>query len=285
MKRYLFFSIAVVVALMVASCEKGTRLTEEDLNIAEDDAITEAIFDDIFNSVDIASILLEETMKSGFPKGEYIAADSCPVITVDHPEGTIWPKTVTIDYGEGCTLNDVTRKGKIIIVVTGMRHVTGSSRTVSFNDYYFNDIKVEGTKTIQNMGPNSNQNIVISITLEGGKILLPDGKSIEREVDREREWIAGFNTPRFIWDDECLVSGTTTGKTIKDVEYTTTIVTPLHWKRVCRFIVAGIIRIAPVGGEPAELDFGEGECDALATLRRGDEVKTINLRVRHRLMQ
>jgi hypothetical protein len=157
-------------------------------------------------------------------------------------------------------------------------------RSVTFDEYYFNGIKVEGTKAIENLGPNSNQNIVIAVTLTDGKITLPDGKTIEREVDREREWIAGINTPRYIWDDECLITGTTSGKNINDVLYTTTITVPLHWKRACRFIVEGVVMMEREGVEPVELDFGDGECDPKATLRRGDEEKEINLRVRHRLM-
>jgi hypothetical protein len=284
MKSKFFLPIAVVLALLASSCEKSSKLAEADLNLADDDAITEAIFDDVFSSVDIATIALDGIMKSGFTKGNLLVTDSCPVITVNHPDETTWPKVITIDYGAGCTLNDVTRKGKIIINTSAPRHVTGSTRSVTFDGYYFNGIKVEGTKAIENLGPNSNQNIVIAITLTDGKITLPDGKTIEREVDREREWIAGMNTPRYIWDDECLITGTTSGKNINDVGYTTTITTPLHWKRACRFIVEGVILIERVGVEPVELDFGDGECDPKATIRRGEEEKEINLRVRHRLM-
>jgi hypothetical protein len=283
MKKQFYLSIAVALALLVSSCQKSGKIAEADLNLAEDDAITETIFDDIFNSVDIASIALESSIKSEFSKGSYLAVDSCPVITVNHPDGTVWPKIITIDYGAGCTLNEITRKGKIIIEITDRRHVTGSSRTVSFDEYYFNDIKVEGTKTIKNLGPNNNDNIVIAITLAGGKLTLADGKTIEREVDREREWVAGMNTPWFLWDDESLITGTTSGKNANDVSYSTTITTPLHWKRACRFIVAGVVKMEREGKEPVELDFGDGECDAKAMLRRGDEEKEINLRIRHRM--
>jgi hypothetical protein len=284
MKKQFFVTIAVALALMMSSCEKTSKIADADLNLADDDAVTETIFDDIFSSVDIASIALDGAIKGEFTKGSLLVADSCPVITVSHPDQTTWPKVITIDYGTGCTLNDVTRKGKIIVSITAPRHETGSMRSVTFDEYYFNGIKVEGTKAIENLGPNSNQNIVIAVTLTDGKITLPDGKTIEREVDREREWIAGINTPRYIWDDECLITGTTSGKNINDVLYTTTITVPLHWKRACRFIVEGVVMMEREGVEPVELDFGDGECDPKATLRRGDEEKEINLRVRHRLM-
>ena len=52
--------------------------------------------------------------------------DSCPSVTIDHPTDAVWPKTIIIDYGSGCTgFYDNTRSGKIVIVVTGPRKTTG----------------------------------------------------------------------------------------------------------------------------------------------------------------
>ena len=82
------------------------------------------------------------------------------------------------------------------------------------------------------MGYNSNQNPVFSVKLTGGKLTLPDGKTIERSFEHQREWIAGLLT-RNIWDDECLITGTANGKNINGVAYTNTIMTALHWKRAC----------------------------------------------------
>ena len=190
MKKQIFVTIAVALAIFITSCQKTEKIAETDINLADDDAVTEAIFDDVFSSVDIASIALENAAKGGFTKGSFVVADSCPIVTVNHPDANTWPKVITINYGtEGCTLGEMTRKGKIIITVTALRHVTGSVRSVTFDGFYFNDIKVEGTKSIENLGPNSSQNIVMAITLTNGKLTLPDGKTIEREVDREREWI------------------------------------------------------------------------------------------------
>ncbi len=274
----------IAFAITAISCQKSERITERDTDLADDNIIAEAIFDDVFNSVDIASWLLDGALKSDFAKGISLVTDSCPVITVNIPDGTTWPKLITIDYGDGCTIHDVTRKGKMIIEITAPRNVVGSVRRVSFDGYYFNDIAVEGSKSIKNLGPNSNNNIVIEVKLEGGKVTLPDGKTIERAVERQREWIAGFNTPFYIWDDESLIYGTTSGKNINGVAYTTTITTPLHWKRACRFIVSGVIRMEREGVEPVELDYGAGECDAKAVLRRGEDEKEILLRLRHKKM-
>ncbi|MDZ7635575.1 MAG: hypothetical protein U5L72_14550 [Bacteroidales bacterium] len=43
----------------------------------------------------------------------------------------------------------------------------------------------------------------------------------------------------------------------------------------------GTIGFEIEGIEPFTLDYGDGECDADATLSRGDETKEITLRFRH----
>jgi hypothetical protein len=113
---------------------------------------------------------------------------------------------------------------------------------------------------------------------------LPDGKIIERAFDHQREFIAGWNTPRSIWDDECLITGTATGKGINGNVYTNTILTALHWKRVCEFLVSGTVKFERSGVDPVVLDYGTGLCDAIATLTRGTETKEILLKHKHRLM-
>ena len=42
------------------------------------------------------------------------------------------------------------------------------------------------------MGYNNNQNLVFSVKLMNGKLTLPDGKTIERSFEHQREWIAGL---------------------------------------------------------------------------------------------
>ena len=276
--------ITASVLVTLISCKKDTsQLDQNTINLADDEAVSEAVFEDLFNSVDNATIALDEVMKNGDYKSDFLVTeDKCPAVSVENPETGIWPKVITIDYGSGCTgFYNHTRSGKIIVEVTGPRRLEGSRRRVTFDNYYFNGIKVEGVKVFENLGANENQNFVISVTLTNGRLVLPDGKTIERTVDHKREWIAGFMTPN-LWDDECLVTGSATGKNAEDITYVRTISTPLHWKRVCEFIVSGIIEIEREGAEPFILNYGEGECDNKALVSRGEESKEIELRHRHR---
>lgn len=276
--------ITASVLVTLFSCKKDTSpLDQNTVNLADDEAVSEAVFEDLFNSVDNATIALDEAMKNGDSKSSFLVTeDKCPMVSVENPEAGIWPKVITIDYGSGCTgFYNHTRSGKIIVEVTGPRRLEGSLRRVTFDNYYFNGIKVEGVKVFENIGANENQNFVISVTLTNGRLVLPDGKTIERTVDHKREWIAGFMTQN-LWDDECLITGSATGKNGEDISYVRTISTPLHWKRVCEFIVSGIIEIEREGAEPFSLNYGDGECDNKAVVSDGKESKEIQLRHKHR---
>jgi hypothetical protein len=286
MKTKFFFLILGAAFISFTSCNKESSPIEQtSVDLVDDNAVSDVAFDDVFSTVDNATIILESALGKGDLKsGSISAADSCPLVTVDNTSAGIWPKTITVDYGSGCTgFYGSTRKGKIIITVSARRNVTAATRAVTFDNYYFNNIKVEGTKVITNLGPNANQNIEISVTLTGGKLTLPTGKAIERSFSHKREWIAGFAT-KTIWDDECLITGTATGKNINGVAYTNTILSPLRWKRVCEFLVSGVIKFERGGTEAVELDYGQGECDAVAVIKRGDQTKEITLRHKHRLM-
>jgi hypothetical protein len=284
MKTKIFIIITAMVVLTFTSCKKDMSLLEPSIiDIASDDAVSEAVFEDVFNSIDDATIALDDAMKNGDSKSPLLVIeDACPAVTVEHPATGIWPKVITIDYGTGCTgFYNNTRSGKIIINVTGPRPEEGSKRTVTFENYYFNDIKVEGTKMFENLGSNEAGNIVILVSLTGGKLILPDGKTLEREAEHQREWIAGFTTPAR-WDDECLVTGSASGRNADGISYLRTITSALHWKRVCVFIVSGVVNIEREDAEPFDLDYGAGECDNKAVVSRGGETKEIQLRHRHR---
>lgn len=272
---------AAIAVFSLLACNKKSSLDQTSVNVADDDAVSNAVFEDVSNTADIADLTLDNYQAG---TKSLTVTDSCPSVTIDHPTDAIWPKTITINYGSGCTgFYDNTRSGKIIIVVTGPRKTTGSIRTITFDNYYFNGIKVEGTKTIETMGYNGNQNMVFHVKLTDGKLTLPNNTVIERSFDHQREWIAGFNT-RNIWDDEVLITGTASGVTINGVAYNNSITTALHWTRACKFIVSGIIDIEREGKDSIVLDFGSGSCDAVATVTKGGETKEITLRHKYRVM-
>lgn len=274
MKTKSLIVIMILAGFALTSCQKTNPIEQSSIEAADDAVFAETLYDDVFASLEIASSIAEAGLKSS-------VVDSCPVVTVTFPGEGLWPRNIEINYGTACTgLYDVVRSGKILITMSAPRRQTGSVRTVTFVDYYVNGVKIEGTKTIENLGPNNNQNVVFGITLAGGKMSFPDGKTIEREFEHEREYISGYltNTP---WDDACLISGIATGVNLNGKSYTHTIINSLKWTAACRFLVSGTLRFEIEGIEPFDLDYGDGECDAYATIIRGDESKEITLRFRH----
>jgi len=286
MKTKVFMMIAAMAILSFSSCKKDSSsfsaIDDESVNIADDDAVTDVVYEDVFSTADNATITLDQVSKGLDTESEIVISDSCPVITIVRSTTSPWPKKVIIDYGASCEgMNDNVRSGKILIEVTAPRLEVGSKRTVSFENYYFNGIKVEGTKVLENMGYNNNQNLLISVKLTNGRLTLPDGSTIERTVEHLREWTAGLNT-RNIWDDECLITGSAAGKNIDDVNYSSTILTALHWTRACRFLVSGVVKIERDDSLPVTIDYGTGDCDATAVVTKGEESREILLKNKHR---
>jgi hypothetical protein len=286
MKTKILMMITALTVFSFSSCKKDSStsgvIDQTSINLADDDAVTDVVYEDVFNTADNATIILDQMVKSLDAGSLAVVSDSCPSITISRPTADLWPKTVTVDYGTSCTgINDNVRSGKIIIEVTGPRLQTGSGRTITFVNYFFNGIKVEGTKVLENMGYNSNKNLVISVKLTDGKLTLPDGKTIERTVDHQREWTAGLLTKN-IWDDECLITGTSTGKNIDGIAYTNTIMTALHWTRACRFLVSGAVNIQREGKDAVQLDYGNGDCDTKAVVTKNGVSTEILLKNKHR---
>lgn len=273
----LSFLLITITALIFVSCDKEQENSPV-VSTVQDDAIAEVIFENIFAEVEDATGAMEVILYSGLKKSEEVVI--CKTITVEHPnDSTIWPRTITVDYGDGCTgPNGVVRKGKIVITVNqGRFWLEGFTRTITFVNYYHDNFKVEGTKVITNEGENENGNVVFSIVLTGGKVIAPDGREITREVTRQREWVAGDSTPWNRIDDEYMITGQATGTDRKGRAFTRTINSPLHVKLTCRWIVAGNILFQTANLPDALLDYGDGECDRKATITVGGSTVEILL--------
>jgi hypothetical protein len=67
------------------------------------------------------------------------------------------------------------------------------------------------------------------------------------------------------------VSGVTVNKTIAEA-------TPLVFNVACHHIVSGIVSVTTSNNISWTIDFGNGDCDKLATLTVGGKTKTITIR-------
>ena len=200
---------------------------------------------------------------------------ACNVIITIDTIGSV--KTVTVDYGtSNCDCNDgKTRRGKIITTFTGFYHAQGTIITHTPVDYYVNDIKIEGTKTVENMGLNSSGKPYFNVQING-VATLTSGETLTYTSSRVRTWIDGFNTLLNRFDDEYEITGTAVGVFSSGGGYNTNITSPVLIKVGCGFPVSGTLEITPQTNPVRVLDYGTGTCDATFTVTVNGQTYTFN---------
>lgn len=266
--KKLILSILLLAALSIIyfGCKKEKGDTDQ--RSAIDNAIAENMFNDVFKQVDNAA---KRTTQAG---AKYTQFDTCATLTISSLD-TLWPKTLTIDFGtSNCLCSDMKyRRGKIIANLTGRYRDSATVITVTLDNYYVNDNHVEGTKVIINLGHvgiyNGGNNLEYKIVVSNARITTVDG-IITWESTRYREWIEGESTTGLTaWqDDVYLITGNANGTDINGKNYTATITSSLRVALNCRWIESGTIEVAPEGLAVRTLDFGYGTggCDNQAKL-------------------
>jgi len=265
--------IAVVAGLvMFSSCNKNEMVNENALS-----QTTVKDYLSLFNSFELAT---EEEITSG-DENELKSAEvwDCLTVTVHENETSeFWPRSWTLDYGqENCeTVWGNSRRGKIHVTLTDWWRNEGSLREITFEDYFFNDIKLEGVKTILNTGENDGGNLTFTKKIEGGKLVYADGGEISWECEKFSELVEGNETLRFA-DDVWSVTGSGSGINLDGLDYTFEITTPLIYQSGCFYPVSGVIEISTQESVQV-IDYGNGECDNLATATTNDgDPETIEL--------
>src|SRR6516162_5679810 len=77
--------------------------------------------------------------------------NGCAVYTVSPNDNTTFPKTITVDFGSGCTdAVGVTRKGKITYIFSGKLINPGTTVSASFTNYSISGYQLQGTYSITN---------------------------------------------------------------------------------------------------------------------------------------
>ncbi|MEO7983515.1 MAG: hypothetical protein ABI688_05490, partial [Bacteroidota bacterium] len=154
----LFFSL-----LIVSSCQKENSQSSDDDQqqieassvSSEADAESESVFNGIF---DDAMGVSDEVGLAG--TGIFGRTVACPEVTVTHMNAsTPFPIRVLFNFGvAGCTGRDGhLRKGKIIVEYTNRLVYPGAIGTTTFDGFYLDSTKVEGTLKITNTSPPGTQ--------------------------------------------------------------------------------------------------------------------------------
>jgi hypothetical protein len=255
----IFSTTLVACMLSISSCRK-TPVATEDTGYASDHAVTEQTFNDVQSVADQASTT------TGSMTFRTTATTSGPCANVTHSGDSI-----IIDFGSSdCLCRDGRlRRGRIIVTYTGRYADSGSTHTITFDNYYQNDNKVTGTKTVTNMGHNSSGFPWFSISINGA-ITRSGGGTISVVWTRTRTWTAGYTTLSDLSDDVYQITGTgsLTRANGSVVGLSIPSSAPLVVALNCHWIEAGSVDYTLPGGLTRTLDYGDTpNCDNQATLK------------------
>jgi len=291
----LFFSISCILTI---SCEKnapveeGEKLSALDIELAKDDAIADDIYDDIDGVVQEKLMELSENNYQDLTTKSTEEDYTCLIVTVDYPDSTRFPKVVTFDYGEGCQVifngDTIFKEGKIIVTLTDKFDVPGSQHIMTFDEFYINGIKVEGTRTITYQGLNDSGLLLFEISLENGKLTFQDPATGElltytREALLTKEWLR----THIPFEDTVYMNGSLWGVNVYGENYSREIIEPLtlvHCPEYGRrwVIVDGQV-LSKVGEIETIIDYEDGGCDGTALVRREEARHTIRIREQNRI--
>jgi len=278
----ILFALATLIWIFTA-CEKDDdpdtsddtddteQLTNQQvLETIADYSKAQAMFNEATDEAEHAARVSDDSIDSG--KGFYAKSGEYPQITIDPFDGTTWPKTITVDFGDqNMTCEDgVERRGVINIEATDFYRNTGSELTTTFSEYYQNDYKVEGTRVCTNNGENEAGNLTFSLDVTDGHIITPEADHIYYEESTDREWIAGDTSVLDPWDDNYLVTGTQSGLSSDSIPYQLTVhaADPLDVLVGCKWVRAGKLDLDIETVPTITIDYGDGTCDdqAVATM-------------------
>ena len=290
MKLFSIHQVLLVgITMFLFSCQKessennaANAVSEEQASVMADESVqAEASFDDV---EDIGMTAAEEESNSSPTTGRSLFEELrlrlglCAEITVSPADGS-FPKTITIDFGDGCLCADGKfRKGAIILHLTAPIRRHGAVLTITLRNFYLNRAHIEGTKTITNLTVNGE--IKFTVQVADGKVTLPNGRGYIHNSLKYVKQVHGANT-LIVRDDVYTIEGRSQTSFNNGVTITLNTESPLVKKVICPWINEGQLKIK-INDRVLFLYYGApsgGECDnkALLTWNNGSNQRLITL--------
>lgn len=289
----LITSAFIFSLLTIGSCSKekssGNDQEQQDASLtsAQSDSQGEMAFNEVFDDAMGVNNDVGMAGTGVFGRGEstdgYNRLDSlppCATVTIVHAStSTFFPVRITIDFGTaGCIrpADGHSRKGKIIIDYSNRLTLPGAAATITLDNFYIDDTKIEGTATITNTSsPNStppSRQFTVDVT--NGKLSTADGNYVEWNSHKTITQTQGLSTLLYPKDDVFQIEGSANGRAQKGnllVAWQSTITSPLIKNFECRWIVQGTVKVVRASTSANTswtglLDYGNGNCDNQATV-------------------
>lgn len=268
---------ALALGTALVACDNSNELLEEAtvddtaIQSIEDNAYTDAIMEEV---TDFGEEAIATTIQGG--RSMMRQLPECASVIHDRQS-----KTVTIDFGDGCTgPRGNLRTGAVIIAYTGRDTLTeGIGKEITFQNYTVNGNQVEGVIQYTAVRDRSEGTKEVSCQITNFSVTFAEDQSIFQltDADRVRSWEQSQGTVTLS------ITGSSTGINRQGEAFTTEITSPIVRNSDCsegrmHYPVSGI-KVRTVEGKPNKsIDFGDGSCDNKATIIIGDQSREITLR-------
>ncbi|HEX9152003.1 MAG TPA: hypothetical protein VF842_07960 [Flavobacterium sp.] len=277
-KKFLLFGMILSV-LTFTSCTQDSNSSTTETPVTSNDVAGNQEMDTAIDDVSLIAdnqYEVSEGSATGKITGNYYSLlPSCA--TVSDLGSTVSVRVITITFGtttSACVFRGHSLKGQIVLTRT-IGTTFPKIMTVTYNNFYINENKLEGTSTWKRemVGTGDNLHPKTTFTMTGMKLTLTAGV-YTRNGDRVREMTAGFLTRLSPTDDVYSTYGTFTTTHPNGTVFTSLIAstTPLVHKTACSlmqvpmpFPVSGIVKLSK-NSHYATIDYGTGDCDNLAML-------------------
>jgi hypothetical protein len=259
----------LLISFSFYACKKDSKSADTDTTPAQDNSYAEGTYNDVNTMVDASasgSTSFPFRMATNDPNARLEGPFSgCATVTVDTVSTT---RTITINFGTtNCMcLDGRNRRGKVIATYTGRYRDSGTVINITFDGYAVDDNLIQGTHKTTNLGRNAAGHLVYKVEVNGQIVKANNGGTATWTSTRQREWIAGADTPMNWGDDIYSITGSASGTTAGGESYTINITQALIRKMSCPWIESGKVDITPSGKATRTLDYGTTGCDANATV-------------------
>ncbi len=248
--------LATAFLLVFTACQKEEKATPEADKAAVEQAKQSMVNQQIMlSSFNIAQWGAENA--NGFAEGK-VEERSCGTITVTPTDPLVFPKVVTADFGAGCIDDDGKFKQGKVIMTVGALWEPNAAIIVNFDNYYEDNVRVEGQFTFTNQStPNA---AILRIDANSIKLTDPNGYTFSFTGDQTYTQTAGHTSWWDANDDVFEVTGSifstlTNGETVNWL-----IQAPLVKANNCAYVSQGK-GILDINGLPVYVDYGNGACD------------------------
>ena len=242
----------------LTSCTKDEVVNATDTNTVVASATIDAI-----NELDFKTgtqVTFENSLSKSTKSTVNSLVGACATITVDNLTPNVFPKVITIDFGTGCTANNITRKGKLKVTLSGLVSTPKATMKIERENYYVNGLKVEGTVVYVNetVTPNIPQ---WSRTITNGKLTNLEGMVFFNSGTHTIKQTEGVGTPLVLSDNTYeMTQGNHTVSKENGPSLTLTVAESLIKKYDCNYVSKGKLTVkgSLLNGT---IDYGNGDCD------------------------